>query len=140
MANTPTDLQILNLIFEHHFQDYLRSPHNDPVRQHKNYVPVDVDYIANILGLDQVLLVSRLMDHLDKKYRYQVEENSYVFLFSTAFGRGSDQDRHVVNFPYLSSIVAGMRDEDRKYRIATGMAGVSLAISVISFLISVMAR
>ncbi|OZG71919.1 hypothetical protein BTA51_18100 [Hahella sp. CCB-MM4] len=140
MARTPTDLQILDLIFEHHLPDYLRAPHNDPVRQHKSYVPVDLEYVANFLGIDLTLLTSRLLDHLDKKYRYQVEKDSYVFLFSSAFGRGARQDQYVVNFPYLSSIIAGMRDDSRKYRIATSMAGVSLVISVTSFLISVLGR
>ncbi len=153
MSSTPTDLQILDLIFEHHLPRYLEfsdqggdhipqaagNPATD-TRQHKSFVPMDLDFIAAKLKLDRTLLVSRLFDHLDKKYRYEVEKDSYVFLFSPLFGRGTRQDRNVVNFPYLSSVLAGMRDESRKYRFATGMAAISLSISLMSFFISVISR
>ena len=101
---------------------------------------MDLDFLARKLKIDKALLVSRLFDHLDKKYRYQVEEGSYVFLFSTAIGLGTRRDVNVVNFPYLSSVLASMRDDNRKYRFATGMSAISLAISITSFLITLFHR
>ena len=134
MKRLPTDLQLLDTIYSMYYDAFASYPESSPKRSSKIYVPIDIDAIARKFGLDGDIVFGRLYYHLDEKYGYSQKEGGEVHLFTTVVGG----DRHCVNFPYVASIVATLRDQDRKYRIATGMASVSLLISVVSFALSIL--
>lgn len=134
MKRLPTDLQLLDTIYRAYYDTFAGYSEASPKRSSKIYVPIDIEAIARKFDLDGDIIFGRLYYHLDEKYRYSQKEGGEVHLFTPVVGG----DRHCVNFPYVASIVATLRDQDRKYRIATGMASISLLVSVVSFSLSIL--
>lgn len=134
MKRLPTDLQLLDTIYRSYYDFFASYSEASPKRSSKIYVPIGIEAVARKFDLDGDIIFGRLYYHLDEKYRYKQEEGGEVHLFTPAVGG----DRHCVNFPYVASIVASLRDKDKKYRIATGMASVSFLISVVSFALSIL--
>ena len=132
MQRLPTDLEILNAIYNRYYPTFAGYSDGNKERSSKIYVPIDVKAIADQFGVDIDIVFGRLYYHLDRKYGYKDADGAEVHFFALAIGG----DRHCVNFPYVASVLADLRREDRKYRLATGMAAVSLFISVVSFLIA----
>jgi hypothetical protein len=132
MSHLPTDLELLDTIYRTYYDVFASYSEASPNRSSKIYVPIDIDRISKKFDLDADIIFGRLYYHLDQKYRYKDEGGGNVHLFSVVVGG----DRHCVNFPYVASLVASLRDQDRKFRIATGMAAVSLLVSVVSFVLS----
>ena len=132
MKRLPTDLQLLDTIYGMYYDDFASYSDKTPNRSSKIYVPIDIDKIARQFNVDGDIIFGRLYYHLDQKYRYEQPEGGEVHLFSVVVGR----DHHCVNFPYVASLVAGLREQDRKFRIATGMAMTSLLVSLVSFVLS----
>jgi hypothetical protein len=67
------------------------------------------------------------------KYGYKKDDGSRVEFFAISAGG----DRNCVNFPYLASILADLRDQNRKYLVATVVALISIVLAVLSIVISV---
>lgn len=128
----PTDLQILNAIYAASFDNYAAYSDANQNRSSKSYVPIDIAAIAKNLNTEVDLVFGRLYYHLEKKYGYKNDDNSFTHFFAPRVGA----DRHCVNFPYMASVLATLRTEDRKYRLATVMAAVSLFLSVLSFILT----
>jgi hypothetical protein len=134
MSRTPTDLQILNTIHDRYYDEYVRFDEDSPSRSSKIFVPIDIEGIARELDVDPDIVFGRLYYHLEKRYGYEVEENVRLHFFTPRLGK----DRNAIHFPYLSSVLSDLRSQNRKYVVATSMAGVALLISVVSFCISVL--
>ena len=133
MKRSPTDHDLLNIIYERYYDDFVAFDTETPNRSSKIYVPIDVESVASQLKVDSDIVFGRLYYDLDNRYGYKQDDDSRVNFFAMRVG----SDAHCVNFPYLSSILAGLRDESRKYRLATGMAITSLFLSVISLGLSI---
>ena len=82
--------------------------------------------------MDKDIVFGRLYYHLNKKHGYKNDDGSYVHLFTPVAGK----DRHCVNFPLVASVLANLRQENKKYRIATTLAVISLFISIVSLLLT----
>jgi hypothetical protein len=134
MKRIPTDLELLNAIHEEYYDDFASYDENKPTRSAKVYVPIDIYKLGAKFGVDPDIIFGRLYYHLDKKYGYKDDSGAHVHLFSMVVGG----DRHCIQFPFAASILADLRTENRKYRIATTMAVISLVISVTSFTISIL--
>jgi hypothetical protein len=133
MKPTPTDLELLNAIHDRYYDAFASYDPQHPSRDSKNYIPIDIKEIAKQFGVDSDIVFGRLYYHLEQKYGYRLDDNSHVHFFAPRIGK----DIHCVHFSYLSSVLADLRDENRKYRLATTIAIISLFLSVISFGISV---
>ena len=129
----PTDLQILNVIYERYYDTFSTFAEKGSSRSSKIFVPIDIEEIAKDIGVDVDIVFGRLYYHLDEKYGYKRKDAPRVCLFTPVAG----DDLNCVNFPYAASILADLRQENRKYRIATSIAVFSLIISVIATLIAV---
>ena len=139
MRNAPTELELLDTIYEKYYDAFAAYDEKAPSRGSKNYVPIDINEIGLALGVDREIVFGLLYYHLEKKYGYDVpspvkdknreEPPSRVHFFAMRIG----SDRHCIHFPYLAGVVAGLRSDDRKYRLATTMALVSFVISLVSF-------
>lgn len=136
MTRAPTDLEILNAIYERYYATFASFSADESARSSKVYVPIDIAQLAKDMSVDEDIVFGRLYYHLDKKYGYKNDDGSYVHLFALVVGG----DRHCVNFPYVASVLASLREENRKYRLATTLAIVSLFISVVAFLLSVLGK
>ncbi len=134
MKPSPTDLQILDTIYNDYYERFLDYSDENKTRSTKNYVPIDLEKIANKLAIDSDLLFGRLYYHLDNKYGYKESDDVEVPFFAIRLGT----DKHCINFPYLGAVLADLRDENKKYKLATTMAVISFFISVVSFLLSIL--
>lgn len=134
MRRLPTDLQMLNAIYNRYYDAFAAYTDEKPNRGAKIYVPIDIDAIAGEFGVDADLIFGRLYYHLDKKHGYKDDDGSRVPFFTPRVAG----DRHCVNFPYLAAVLADLRDENRKFKLATTIAVVSLLVSITSFLISIL--
>lgn len=135
MAKIPTDLKILRVIYDRYYDTFKAYSNENKGRSSKIYVPIDVGEIAKSLDVDADIVFGRLYYHLNEKFSYKHDDGSKVEFFALHVGN----DHHCVNFPYLASILADLQDRDRKYRMTTILAGLSLVIAIISILISIFA-
>ena len=106
----PTDFQILNYIYTHYYKAFSAFDHDQPERRTKIYVPVDISAISAHFGVDSDIVFGRLYYHLEERLSYKRSDGSNVHFFMLTDGT----DRHCVNFPLLSSVLAGMREERRR--------------------------
>ena len=74
----------------------------------------------------------RLYYHLNKKYSYKNNDGSIVEFFARVIG----VDKNCIHFPYMASVLADLKYENRKYRTATIIALVALGISLVSLSIA----
>jgi hypothetical protein len=133
MKRPPTDLEILNEIYNRHYDAFAAYSTEVPNRASKIYVPIDLDGIGDKLGVDADIVFGRLYYHLNHKYGYRKDDGLNVSLFTPAAGK--DQD--CVNFPLVASILADLRQENQKFWLATIIAVFSLFVSAASIIISV---
>lgn len=125
----PTDLQILQVIYDDYYNvysEFQRGEENS--RRSKIHVPIDCQKIANKLKVDGDIVFGRLYYYLEQKHGYKREDDSKVSFF--ALGLGSD--KHCINFPLLTSILADLQEQDRKARRTSRLATIAIVISAVS--------
>ncbi len=132
MKKTPTDLALLNAIYDRYYEDFAKHSKEERLRDSKIYVPIDCAEIASQLGVDTDIVFGRLYYHLQNKYGYTQDDGSKVPFFTMQVGK----DRHCVNFPYLASVLATLRLENRRFKITTWIAVVALVISSLALGVS----
>lgn len=128
----PTDLEVLEAIHNNYYSVFSEYCKGESERTAKIYVPIDCEKIANQLSVDPDIIFGRLYYHLEKKYGYRKANDSVVHFFALDLGK----DKHCINFPLLTSVLAGLREERRKYWTVTGIAVVALIVSIISLAVS----
>lgn len=128
----PSDLEIIKTIVNEYYTIFINYDEAKKTRATKIYVPIDIEKLSNKLKMDSELLFSRLYYYLDSKHRYDQNDGSKVYLFTLKVGN----DNKCINYPYLTSIYAGMIDEHKKFVIGIKVAISSLLISIISIVIS----
>lgn len=131
MKHPPTDLQLLEAIYRRYYDVFINHSPAAPTRGTKAMVPIDIPAIANEFKVDVDIVFGLLYYHLDHKYRYS-EGDASVRLFVKQAGA----DRDCVHFPYLSSILSELRNEEQKYQTATWLAGLSLIVSIVALYVS----
>src|SRR5690554_1535702 len=124
----PTDLKILELIYEASYDRFASYDKDNPDKSAKIFVPFDLEEIAVKLNVDGDIIFGRLYYHLNKKYGYRNPNGSTVSVYTTI-----QNDGHSINMPLVASIIAGLRQEKNKFWIATTISVVALIISIISF-------
>ncbi len=136
MKRLPTDLQILNAIYERYYNDFEQHTDDEGTRCTKIYVPIDIKRISKDLGVDADIVFGRLYYHLERRHGYRQDDGSIVALFTPEVA----EDVNCVHFPLMASVLADLRDQSKKHHVATGIAVVSLVISIVSITLSVLAR
>lgn len=129
----PTDLKILNLIYDNYYEDFCVYS-KDKKRESKIYVPINIAQIATTLEVDNDIVFGRLYYHLNEKYKYKNTDGSSVEFFALSIGN----DRHCINFPYLASVLARLREQHHQYLTANVIASVSIIIAISSLIISLL--
>ncbi|MFW5795207.1 MAG: hypothetical protein ACOCV1_06950 [Bacillota bacterium] len=129
--NSPTNLEILEAIYNRFYDSFISYKDNNEVRESKIYVPIDIEKISNDLKVDEDIIFGRLHYHLENKYGYINKNEKHVYFFANKFGN----DNHCVNFPYLSAVLSKLRDRNNKYVITQIIAITALIISIISLFI-----
>ena len=132
MKKLPTDLQILKAIYDIYYDDFINYDEKEnKTRSTKMYVPIDIEIISKKFKVDSDLIFGWLYYHLENKFGYLDGDGSKVSFFTLRVG----SDKHCVHFPYLASVLATMKSENRKFLIATVVAVVALILSLISIFI-----
>jgi hypothetical protein len=129
----PTDLKLLSEIYKTNLRAFSDYSENNQTRSAKIWMPIELEALAKQFQTDPDMIFGRLYYHLNAKFRMTLGENEHVDFFQPRIGR----DRHCVNFPYLASVLADLREEHRRFMIATGIAILSLVISVVSIAIAI---
>ena len=132
MRRVPTDREILEAIYEQYYETFASFTKENPDRETKILVPVDLEKIAAELGVDKDIVFGRLYYHLDQKHGYKREDGTNVHFFSPLV----KNDRHCVNFPLLASVLAGLQAEHMRFRLATTVSIISLGVAVAALAIS----
>lgn len=132
MTILPTDLQILNTIYNQYYNKFKSFSKNDLDRSSKIFIPIDITLIAKELEVDVDIIFGRLYYHLEQKYGYKYSDGVKVAFFTLKAGA----DKHCINFPYMASVLANLRDREKKHSTATKIATFSLLIAVVSLLIA----
>jgi hypothetical protein len=132
MRRLPTDLEILNVIYEDYHDEYASFDPKKPARLAKIYVPLDIPKIAAKLGTDEDIVFGRLFHHLDHKYGYEKDDGSHVHFFANAIGTEPRRNVHCIQFPYMASVLADLRHEQWKVRRTFTVAVASLILSILN--------
>jgi len=134
MRILPTDVKILNVIYEEYYDTFISFSKNNSDRSAKNFIPVDIKLIAQKLGVDVDIIFGRLYYHLEQKYGYKRSDGTKVAFFTLQAGV---VDINCINFPYMASVLAKLRDREKKQSIAKNIAIFSLIIAGLSSIIAV---
>ena len=130
--NNITDRLLLKAIYEEYYSEFCSFNDEDKSRSSKNYVPIDCKAISAKLNLDYDIVFGRLYFHLERKYGYKRGE-TLVPLFYLGIGR----DRHVVNFPLLSAILAELEQSHARFTLPLWLSIVAIAISALALFIQI---
>ncbi len=133
MKILPTDLQILNTIYNKYYDKFKSFSKKDSDRSSKIFIPIDITLIAKELEVDVDIIFGRLYYHLEQKYGYKRSKGAKVSFFTLQTGA----DKNCINFPYMASVLANLRDREKKHSTATNIAFFSLAIAGLSLLASI---
>lgn len=130
----PTDEALLAEIYRRHLKAFSDFSDNNKTRSTKVWMPIDLDVLARRFACDPDLIFGRLYYHFNQKYGSSTGDDTSVSFFSIRVG----QDRHVVNFPLLASVLADLQDDRKRFVISTRMAALSLVVSSISVMLAVL--
>lgn len=129
---TPTDLDILWLIYTSYYDEFCQYDSDPSIRPAKIYVPIDCQKIAEKLGVNGDIVFGRLHYHLANKYKYQHEKNVTIKIFEFEV----DKARHCIHFPYLASIVSDLRLQDKRFKRTLYASFAAVVISLASLVVS----
>jgi len=135
MEGLPTDRILLRAIYTRHLPDYLSYTEENQTRSSKIFVPLDLEGLSKDLGIDPDILFGRLYYHLNGAHSQVGANADRSEFFSPRIGA----DRHCINFPMLTSVLADLQDRHRQFLTANMIASFSLVISLISVFIAIWA-
>ena len=130
----PTDETLLAIIYKEHLKAFSDWSEENKTRVAKIWVPIDIDGLGKKFRCDPDLIFGRLYYHMNEKYGSSTGDGQDVNFFNMRLAN----DRHVVNFPLLTSVLADLQDNRKKFIISTRLAALSLVISAISIGIAVL--
>ena len=133
MKKLPTDLEILDAIYERYYDTFASFSKGEPSRSTKIFIPIDIDSISKDMSVDADIVFGRLYYHLEQKYGYKHPGGSKVSFFTLKAGKNIN----CVNFPYMASVLAKLRDESKRQKTATKIAVISLCVAGVSLVISI---
>ena len=130
----PTDETLLAVIYRQYLQTFSEWTDENKTRVTKIWVPIDVDALGRRFRCDPDLIFGRLYYHMNEKYGSKTGDGQEVNFFNMRLAN----DRHVVNFPLLTSVLADLQDNRKRFIISTRLAALSLVVSAISIGIAVL--
>lgn len=133
-SRLPTDLRLLDAIYRTYYDDFVAFSDENKNRGTKIWVPIDIHVLAKRFDTDPDMIFGRLYYHLRGKYRQPMGDQVLEF-FQMRVG----PDHHCVNFPFLASVLADLREEQHRFVVSTRIAALSLVISLISITVAVLA-
>jgi len=130
----PTDEDLLANIYKTYLKTFSDWSDENKTRAAKIWVPIDIDAMSKKYRCDPDLIFGRLYYHMNEKYGSSTGDGQDVNFFNMRLAK----DRHVVNFPLLTSVLANLQDERKRFVVSTRLAALSLVVSAISIGIAVL--
>jgi len=124
-----TDRILLKTIYDLYYEEFC-SYNNKSKRSSKIYVPINCEEVAKNLKVDPDIVFGRLYHYLDKKFRHQDSDGTITHLFALKVG----DDRHAVNFPLLSAVVADLEQSFVRFTIPLYLSIGAILISFIALI------
>ena len=132
MANVPTDREILQAVYDRYHQQFTAYDPGNPDRVAKILIPIDCLAIAHDLGgVDPDIVFGRLYYHLEQKHGYDRPPGRVSFFALEAGG-----ERHCVNFPLLTSVLAGLQEERDRHVLTLWLSIASIVVSLIAIVVA----
>ena len=103
---------------------------NRPIHRHE-LTWADPYKVAGKLGCHPELLFGRLYFDMGTRLRHRDPRDPNTTLASV-YEKQAGTKRHVVNFPYLAAVLAGLESENRKVLFALWLSGAALIVSIIA--------
>lgn len=122
-----TDREILQCIWDMHRESFPR----DDLDGGNVFIPIDIEAVAAKLGMNPHVLFGRLYYDLRLRHLHR-DPKEPTRIISTLFEEAVGAQRHAVNLPYLSAILAGLHEQRRRDLWATGLAILALIVAVTS--------
>jgi len=132
MSRIPTDLEIMEELYERYFESFRKYATEDPDRIARIRVPINVQEVAEACGVEEDMIFGRIFYHFNKKYSYKDEKGNVTTFFITDKFEGLS-----VNFPIIASVLADLRTEKRQTDNFFFISSAALAMSVIALLIAI---
>lgn len=130
----PTDLQVLDAIYNEYYEEFSNFQKGEENgRQTKVYMPIDCKLIAAKLDVDSDIVFGRLYNHMNKMHSYVNDDKTKVPLFSLQIG----SDHKCVHFPMLASVLAGLQEENSKFKTTVWISSFAIVVSITSLIISI---
>jgi len=129
MSKNVTDRVILKEVYKTYYSDFCNFDKEKPSRDTKIYVPIDCELIAKNLNLDPEIIFGRLYYHLNQKHGYKQDDGTLVDLFAQKVG----SDRHVVQFPLLSAVLAEHEQSYLRFTIPMYLSIIALSFSIAAY-------
>lgn len=130
----PTDETLLATIYRQYLQAFSEWSDDNKSRVTKIWVPIDIDALGRKFKCDPDLIFGRLYYHMNEKYGSKTGDGQEVNFFNMRLAN----DRHVVNFPLLTSVLADLQDNRKRFIVSTRLAALSLVVSAVSIGIAVL--
>jgi len=132
MSRIPTDLEIMEELYERYFESFRKYATEDPDRIARIRVPINVQEVAEACEVEEDMIFGRIFYHFNKKYSYKDEKGNVTTFFITDKFEGLS-----VNFPIVASVLADLRTEKRKTDNFLFISSTALTLSVIALLIAI---
>jgi len=133
MKRPPTDFELIQAIWERYQDAFANYVEGAAARDAKILVPIDLDELARHFDVDVDSVFGRLYYHLEPKYGRETTTGARQVFFTPVAG----SDKNCVNFPLLEAVLAGLWQQRRRELWAIGTACVSLAIAIVSLVVSI---
>ena len=76
MKPLPTDLEILEAIYDRYYDDFQSFTVATPDRPAKNYVPIDIPALASKLRVNPDIVFGRLYFHLQAQHGFELVDGT----------------------------------------------------------------
>ena len=130
----PTDLEILSALYKLYYKDFVAFDEKNPTRDDKYIVPIDCEEVARELNADAELVFSRLYYRLNQEYGYSKVMPDGKKLLVKVFIREPGWRKHYVHFPFMTSVLADLREKEEKFWIGIVIAAFALITAIASLL------
>lgn len=131
LKRPPTDLEILEEIYHRYYAEFTAYDKNQPNRDSKIYVLIDLNSIADRFNVDGDIIFGRVYYYLNKRFSFKNTDGTRVDFFVFHDPEFPYLHSHI-HFPLMASAIAELRDSQNKYLFNT-------ALSVGAFIIALIA-
>jgi len=131
----PTDLEILEYVYNKYYDDFIAFDRNtNKIRITKNFVPLDIEKIAKHFQVDRDIIFSRFYYVFKEKYDYKKENGHNVSFFLMKLSEEGRGELNLINFPYMTSILAELREKNKKDYLHIKISAIAVIIALISLI------